>query len=406
MKTDNENRIIEELTPRHEYKASKGLKDRILQEAARQASEESAQSGTSETTMRRKWNQRLFRTVTMSAAAVAVAVIGALYGTYIQPQAKAAGKMFAVSAEEFDRLRTFTMTIDVRTAPWENFASTDPRLDFVAHTLTVDNVTNRWRLEKPQRIAVNDGKNTRLWNPETTEGYIFRNDATEPIEIFAELLAPSQFLRKEKERARKNRKASYTETVEGDTVTLTAHFPAEGDFGNDYMLNSSIEESDTRRTYTFDRKTGRLLTLKIDFLHEGTTVTLAEIKSIDYNAAPAPAAYTWPDNIIWKDMTRITVSDKFVGITPEEAVRKMFAAMETWDVEILEDVCHFMNLGILERHYNGCRLMECGDHFVSGQYVGVFVPCTIEYPDGKREKLNVAIRNDNDAKAWFADGGL
>ncbi len=53
-----------------------------------------------------------------------------------------------------------------------------------------------------------------------------------------------------------------------------------------------------------------------------------------------------------------------------------------------------------------CGLMEIGDSYKSGSYAGVFVPCKVKFADGKTEKLNIAVRDDNYFGVWNFDGGL
>lgn len=95
----------------------------------------------------------------------------------------------------------------------------------------------------------------------------------------------------------------------------------------------------------------------------------------------------------------------FAGITPEEALKRMFAAMRTWDTSVLEQIIIFVPVDRFAK-YKGCILVESGDHFRSGNYAGVFVPCKVKFSDGSTEKLLVAMRNDNDKKAWVLDGGM
>lgn len=80
--------------------------------------------------------------------------------------------------------------------------------------------------------------------------------------------------------------------------------------------------------------------------------------------------------------------------------------MQTWDEEILAEGLHYYNLDQMKALYAGCRLIEMGEPFRSGQYAGVFVPCLVKMPDGKNEKIMLALRNDNPSQSWVADGGF
>ena len=194
--------------------------------------------------------------------------------------------------------------------------------------------------------------------------------------------------------------------VDGDAVVLTVEVPAEGEFVHGVGRNTSVSESDTRREYRFDRGSGRLTGMKIDMLDGGAATTVVELKNIAYDIEVDASLFTHPeDGIAWTDLTKPVGSDLFAGITPELAVDKMFAAMRTWDTAVLEQIITFVPVDRFEK-YKGCMLVESGDHFRSGDYAGVFVPCKVKFADGSTEKLLVALRNDNAKGAWVLDGGM
>ena len=228
------------------------------------------------------------------------------------------------------------------------------------------------------------------------ERYLFR----------AMLLDPQALLSREESQALANRRAKYVKRVDGDAVVLTVEVPAEGEFVHGVGRNTSVSESDTRREYRFDRGSGRLTGMKIDMLDGGAATTVVELKNIAYDIEVDASLFTHPeDGIAWTDLTKPVGSDLFVGITPELAVDKMFAAMRTWDSAVLEQIITFVPVDRFEK-YKGCMLVESGDHFRSGDYAGVFVPCKVKFADGSTEKLLVALRNDNAKGAWVLDGGM
>ena len=77
------------------------------------------------------------------------------------------------------------------------------------------------------------------------------------------MLDPYSLLLREEAYVATNKKATCTKQVSDTTITLTVRVPAEGDFANNYMLNTSVSESNTCREYSFDRETGILTGLKI-----------------------------------------------------------------------------------------------------------------------------------------------
>ena len=97
---------------------------------------------------------------------------------------------------------------------------------------------------------------------------------------------------------------------------------------------------------------------------------------------------------------------EFSGLSADETVKKMFAAMNVWDEGQLEVVLRGVDLTAISKAYKGCTLLECNSAFKSGTYAGVFVPCKVKLSNGKETKLNVAMRNDNPWNIWTLDGGI
>lgn len=396
----SDEKIIDALTPHCSFRASDGLKERVLAEARRETEKESRRT------------KPLFTRLRAAAAfAAAAAVLLTLF--VINPaemyRANAAGRMLDNAAEIFGSTPSFGMTIEVRTLPQENFSYIDADAKFVKHCLTVEPSTGRWRLAKPKHVAVSDGNDVRVYNPETALGTIFPAGSMGVIEDFAQMLDPYMMLLQEETRVRDNKNYSCQKVVAGDVITLTVNAPAEGDFTNAYLRNTTISQSDTRRAYRFDRESGRLLEMQIDLWRDKKAVTILRITDIAYGKPVDAAAFAVPAGIEWLDKRVSSPADgesQFVGITPEQAVEKMFAAMRAWDEGVLKEVLAYYHLDALKRTYYGCRLIAHKQHFRSGIYGGVFVPCRILFADGRKEDIVVAVRNDNERGAWLADGGI
>jgi hypothetical protein len=135
---------------------------------------------------------------------------------------------------------------------------------------------------------------------------------------------------------------------------------------------------------------------------------------LQYAPVIKPNSFIVDENIEWIDNTEAGLTaayetlpfDQFTGITAEEAVVRMFDATSVWDEDFLKVVLRNMSLRQMEKIYKGCRLLEYEPSFKSGLYNGVFVKCKVKMADGSIKKVVVAMRNDNSAKAWVADGGL
>lgn len=383
---------LDALTPRCEVKAPEALRQRLLN---------AARTSKAGQKPRRALFMRLVRPLmAVSAAAAMVALI--LFNPIESWRAHAAGKLFSEAAAALDRAPSFYMEIEVRTDPNDNFASIDAKAPFCLHRMWT--APGKWRLEKEGRIALNNGKQVLMWLPFANMGYILPPESA-AIEDFRELLDPSRLLLSEEARASR-KGATYRKDVGPDTITLTVEIPAEGDFTNDAMRNTSVSESDSRRTYRFDRETQKLESMQIDIRLKNKYVTVARLTRIEYDVPIGDNLFAEPDGIEWTDLRQPVGGSHFAEITPEEAVRLIFRATENWNEALLEEVFVYYSLNQLKPQFKGSKLIDLQPAFRSGQYPGVFVRCLIRTADGKKEKLQIALRNDNQRRAWVVDGGI
>uniref|UniRef100_UPI003FD6F1AF anti-sigma factor family protein n=1 Tax=Alistipes putredinis TaxID=28117 RepID=UPI003FD6F1AF len=248
------------VAPRVEVQAPAGLKARILKTAAQAENTPATARTTAPARPRQLWLRPL--SATLSAAAL-IALVLLVFDPVGRYRAHAAGRIFRDAAAQLDKSRSFRLEMNVRTLPQENFSYIDAEVPFVSHRMWVEPGSGRWRLEKAGRIALSDGERILMWSPEINSGFIMR-PGSGAIEDFATLLDPYTLLLREELNFAERRNASYSKQVGPETITLTVEAPAEGDFSNDYLSGTSIDESDTRREYRFDRTTGRLIGLKIE----------------------------------------------------------------------------------------------------------------------------------------------
>ena len=401
--TDN---IEKMLTPQCEFKASANLKDRIL-EAAAQSEPQQIRSAPKV----HKINFRRWATSCAAAAAMIAAVVIFKPGT---TPMYASSDFFHAAIEYFTGHPSFVVAIKVRTEPQENFSYINMCRRFVEHTMTVEPQTERWALDKSGRKAVNDGQYIWQWIPDN--GYGWKDDITDigAISDFALLLNPTQLLAYEESIAAASKGAVLKKAEDENTITLVVTSPPQGKYVDRVGLNSSIIESDTRREYTFDKSTGRLLEMEIYAKAYGITRKIVKMTSIDYNTSVPQYLFDVPEGIRWTDNTREGILKaaedlpiaEFSGLSADETVKKMFAAMNEWDEDQLEVVLRGVDLAAISKAYKGCTLVECDSAFKSGTYAGVFVPCKVKLANGKETKLNVAMRNDNPWNIWTLDGGM
>lgn len=227
------------------------------------------------------------------------------------------------------------------------------------------------------------------------------------------LIDPGQLLSFEEQLTRSHDGSRYTLHREGDTLRLTVHSPAQGDFSQSgYMRNASVAESDTRREYRFDAASGRLLGGSITFLSaDGRERTLLEIDRIEYDAPLDAATLTaLPEGITWRNQTQTeATASRLAGIDAGRAARLILDAFATWDSAILDEALSAYGARarqLLRNRYAGATVVECSAPVRSGNYPGLFIPCRLRMADGTTEKLHLALRNDNAQQRWVVDGGL
>ncbi len=398
MKTND---IEKMLSPKCGFKASENLKNRILEQAQEEA--------VPQTTRTVPW----LRWATGMAAAVAIVAVAVIVKPGSTPM-YAAEALFHKAAEYFMNSPSFTAEFEVRTKADENFSYIKMSRRFVEHTMTVIPENDFWMLEKEGRKALRSGNYIWQWMPEQEFGWKYDKSEVSVIEGFAYILNPYSLLKSEEAMAEANPNTTIRQIEKDGKIILEVDAPAEAEYAKgDINRNSSILDSDTRREYTFEKSTGKLLTLRITAKTFGIRRTIVKMTDINYSPSIEMNSYAVPENIEWADLTREGLEkaaksmaiDEFKDITPELAVEKMFAAMKNWDKDILQVVLYGSNTRILEKRYKGCELIETGDSFRSGARAGVFVPCKVKFPDGKTEKLNVCVRNDNYFGVWNFDGG-
>ena len=387
--------VLDAVTPRSTPRASDNLRDRILTAAA------------SAGHPRRNRIYRLFGTM-----AAAAAIFAGVLLLSVRTPALAARKHFGSAVAAMNDLKTLRIGLLIRTAPHENFAYTDPSLPPITCTVTAEyGGTTRWRIEKAGRIALCDGESVRTWLPEFGEGWRRKAEGYRPEEEFALLLDLQRLLLAEQAQAFRTKGAQYEITEDAATVRLTVAMPARGDFSqSDYLLNSSIAESNTLREYRFDKESGRLLDLCISaVLPDGGRSVLLESTGIAYDEPIDRAIWEVPEGIEWIDLAEPVSGAQLADMTAEEAAARILRAMGPWDKRLLDEALRYYGTGVceqLEAHYGGLAIISAGKALRSGEYPGVFIPCEILLADGRTEKLMLALRNDNPEKCWLVDGGL
>lgn len=403
-------RALDAATPHIEITPPAGLRERILEAARRRLAEQGSEPGQAASAI--AGPVRRIVGILSGAMAAAVLVIAALTFGFNTP-ARAARNNFAQAIVAMNGVRSIRIELHIRTDADENFDYINPLDEPVPHTIeAIYSPQLLWRIEKPGRKALYDGKHTYLWFDALGEGEVLPYSPGVAGMLF-QLIDPGQLLSFEEQLTRSHDGSRYTLHREGETLRLTVLSPAQGDFSQSgYMRNSSVAESDTRREYRFDAASGRLLGGSITFLSaDGRERTLLEIDRIEYDAPLDAATLTaLPEGITWRELTQTeAAASRLAGIDAGRAARLILDAFATWNTEILDEALSAYGARarqLLRNRYAGATVVECSAPVRSGNYPGLFIPCRLRMADGSTEELHLALRNDNPQRSWVVDGGL
>lgn len=406
--SSTDEQIISMLTPQVEVKPSADMRSRILAAADQQA-------------VQQKTRPRRLR-YWLGAAASAAAVVAIAITLTLNSPAYAARKYFSLALVVMQQAKTMIMTGKLRTEAEEPIDYINPQADFVPATVKVIyDEPMLFSIEKEGGRAVlykgadGTGDYVYQWSNfnNTLSGWKSQHAGFVNKEMEA-ILNPRILLETEYRIAESNKGTDYEIIEVGEMVIVRVATTAQGDYSqSDYRLNTSLAEANTLREYTFDKNTGLLHKLRIVIMIDDKPVTILESESIDYNE-PLTVADLYDkalfDSITFNDMSiRAEASSPLIGIEADEAAEIILKAMQTWDTNILNTAMTLYKgntMKVLESRYKGVEVKSIGKAQSSGLYPGKFVKCKIVMPDGRKETLMLALRNDNKQGVWVVDGGL
>lgn len=406
--SSTDEQIISMLTPQVEVKPSADMRSRILAAADQQAVQQKARPR-----RLRYW---------LGAAASAAAVVAIAITLTLNSPAYAARKYFSLALVVMQQAKTMIMTGKLRTEAEEPIDYINPQADFVPATVKVIyDEPMLFSIEKEGGRAVlykgadGTGNYVYQWSNfnNTLSGWKSQYAGFVNKEMEA-ILNPRLLLETEYRIAESNKGTNYEIIEVGEMVIVRVSTTAQGDYSqSDYRLNTSLAEANTLREYTFDKNTGLLHKLRIVIMIDDKPVTIMESESIDYNE-PLTVADLYDkalfDSITFNDMSiRAEASSPLIGIEADEAAEIILKAMQTWDMNILNTAMTLYKgdtMKVLESRYKGVEVKSIGKAQSSGLYPGKFVKCKVVMPDGSKETLMLALRNDNKQGVWVVDGGL
>lgn len=407
--SSTDEQIISMLTPQVEVKPSADIRSRILAAVANQ-----------QTVQQKARPRRL--SYWLGAAASAAAVVAVAITLTLNSPAYAARKYFSLALVVMQEAKTMIMTGKLRTEAQEPIDYINPQADFVPATVKVI-------YDEPVLFSIEKkgGRTVLYKGAESTGNYVYQwsnfnntlsgwksQHAGFVNKEMEAILNPRLLLETEYRIAESNKGTNYEIIEVGELVLVRVATTAQGDYSqSDFRLNTSLAEANTLREYTFDKNSGLLQKLRIVIMINEKPVTILESESIDYNEPLTVADLydkTLFDSITFNDMSiRAEASSPLIGIEADEAAEIILKAMQTWDMNILNTAMTLYKgdtMKVVEERYKGVEIRSIGKAQSSGLYPGKFVKCKVVMPDGRKETLMLALRNDNKQGVWVVDGGL
>jgi hypothetical protein len=353
------------------------------------------------------------RVIAIAAVLTGLFLIIPVLNFFSRSDVKASTSILYNSISAMEKIQSFYMEFNVRTLPYDNFEYISRDEPFVTHKLwKVAGNPGKWRVEKPGRTVVMDGKYQYLHVGETGGISLMAGPDAGFVEWMRILLNPADILDKERINSTKNGDKFLVEEKE-NLITMTITAKALGDFSNAYMLNTSIPESNNSRVYTFDKTTHLLKSLDIYIDSAGSSVKIFEVKDIRYNLPIGDATFSipLPDGQKWVPEKEVMKNSGVAGVTSDEVARQFFTAChsEDWATvrKLIPGFVNFLQYQFdVKAEYGGLTIISVGKPFKSGRYPGEFVPYEIRKRNGAVKKWNLAVRNDNPEKKWVLDGGF
>ena len=383
---DDYKEIRELLKPRHDIKASDELRQRVSDVLNNRARN------------RRKLNW-LFGGISLSAVAAVILFI-------LIPSGMSAKEILTEAIEAIGNVENIEMVVEVRTRPIENFRYIDINEDFVAHHIDIkkSDSLSSWRVDKGERIAMNNGADIYTWMPSLNLGWHLENtDEENVLGYLANLLRPREILETELNQITSNKNAEYKVIKQGNDIILTVKAQPQGNYDNPYLLNTSISESENIRRYVIDADTKRLKSAIVYVVSGDREIEVLKISSIRYGNGKSDI-YCLPEGV--KFIETENQPEGLKGFSAEEAASAVLNAFENWNDSILAKVMipEIYNT-VYRENYHGSKLISIGRSFISGLGNSIFVPYTLELRDKTIQRHNIALQK-TDSGGWVVVGGL
>jgi len=347
----------------------------------------------------------------LSAAAGAAAIILIAFLVFPKAQATAA-EVMTKGAQAVAKLTSIHLRGQVRTYPADNFSYINADSPFYSIELWKQFEPDlKWRVEKPQRVVVMDGKSTVMLIKSGNTGVKLPQRTTSAFdtEWLHRIANLSNTISNELDNARaKGWKLNLTEETgtDGRLKSVVTVLAKSGVPDNDYCKNTFMENADTRRVYRFDAQSKLLESVQIYLTRPSGEVQIFDLSQIDYNQPIDSSVWKLelPADVSWaqlpEQLSKLPDNEKYASMTAEQAARAFFeaCARKDWD-----EVGKFMSPVTQgsKDYLGGLEIVSLGESFTSKTYPGRFVPYEIKL---QPQEFNVRVSNDNPAKRYVLTG--
>lgn len=382
---DDYEEIKELLRPRRDIRASDGLRRKVIRAIDRERANRAA----------KKW----------LLGGAGISAVAALLLIMFIPSGISAQEILSRAIDVLRNAESVEMVVEVRTRPIENFRFIDINDNFVRHHIRIANTDSlqRWRIDKVERVATGCGDDIYTWIPSLNLGWHIKgSDAGSVLGYMATLLNPAEILNAELDNGI-NKHDDFQVVRKGNETIITIHAGLRGDFDNPYLLNTSIEESESVRKYVFATDTKRLKSVIISVVTNGCEYVVLKVSDIRYGNHPGNIPVI-PDSIRFVEFDN--QPDGLKGLNAEEAASTFLNAFAEWDEKIIDKMINREMQDVFYREYfHGARLEKIGRAFTSGLGESVFVPYALILRDGSVHSHNIALQK-TDCGGWVVVGGL
>jgi len=302
------------------------------------------------------------------------------------------------------------MKAQMRTLPDDNFSLIGLELDFVPIEMwkrTGKEGLIQWRVEKPGRVLVVDGKNT-LMLIRPNKGVLEKEPW--PLGCFDSwqglLLNVQDLLDSELQIAKNDiRRQVIRQEIEGRDKLILKVEVKTNVAKDDYLRNMFISESDHLKVYQFDAQTKLLESFQVYVHSEEGDVLIFEVTDIEYNKEIDDSVFVldWPENMIWYGEPQVLPdNEKYQQMTPKEMTEAFFEACsrEDWG-----EALKFLSTSEIseqkKKYYGRLEIISIGEPFRSGNYAGWIVPYKVKLQPAESK---VRLSNANPAKRFVITG--